>query len=196
MDRWTIRRTADLGDIRRAQFLSDRMYAVLGDAHAISWQITVLDGANAADISGSQALCYGRRSDGSTVMADAGVSGNVVSASLPPQFCALPGECVCYLAVTKDGLTLTLARLRLEVLPSAGEVVIDPGEAIPGFDDGLRALDELTDWTLTRAEVENTLAVELTDPDANSYSITFEDGSPALTLTADGEDITVEEAGA
>jgi hypothetical protein len=192
MDVWTIERVIDLRDVRRACMVTDRLYAVYGNARALRLLYDMRDGPEKAELTGATVIVYGRRADGLTAIAEGSVNGNRVNALLGEQFFAVQGETLCQVDLAVDGATATIARIALHIQPSAGNLIVDPGEEMPGLAEGLEALENFPDTALTQATVENEVEVRLTDAAANVYTITVANGGVYL-LIANGEEITVEE---
>lgn len=193
MDVWTLKRAVDLADVRRSCMVTDRLYAAYGTSKALRLEYTVTDGASAASLTGASVIVYGKRSDDTMVLVSGSVTSNTVSAALSEQFYAVAGEVECFVELTLGEVTMALARLVLTVVETPTDRIIDPGEELSGLAEGLAALECYPETALTEVSVSGVLTIALTDATAGTYLITLADGS-AYTLTADGEDITLEEA--
>lgn len=190
IDRWTLCRYINLRDAPRALIHVDRIYAALGNDHALQLEYHMNEDGVPADISGADVIVYGKRKDGSTVLSHGSVDGSTVRASLGEQYFAIVGKVECYVTLTKNDVTVTVAQLNIIVQNAPTEWIIDPGEEFTGLQEGLDALDDLPDVAITDASVPGVVSVTMTGDGV--WLVSFADGDQ-FQITTNGDDIDVEE---
>lgn len=185
MDRWVIAETVDLLTGQRTFTSGYNTLAVTGDKNSIEWEVTLMANGVAADISGSTVIIYGIRPDKTTVLVNGTISGNICTTQLSQQFLALNGrvECLMILTNSNDNSTITVSHITLDVRSGPTDQIIDPGEILPNLSEGLVAIEQLSDFTLTRASVSDYVTVEMTN--TGVYEVTYADGVSHI-LTANG----------
>ena len=190
IDRWTLCRYINLRDAPRALIHIDRIYAALGNDHALQLEYHMDEDGVPADITGADVIVYGKRTDGSTVLSHGNIDGSTVRASLGEQFFAVVGTVECFVTLTKNDVTATVAQLNIIVKDAPTDKIIDPGEEFAGLQEGLDALDDLPDVTITDASVPGVVSVTMTSD--RVWLVSFADGGQ-FQITANGDDIEVEE---
>lgn len=123
--------TVDLQSPKRIFYLGTAMFE--GDALADTIQITVLDGGEAATLSGTVS---GKvvRSDGGTVAATGSFAGNVVSLALPSAAYAVTGAVRITVTLTSGSEITTLFGGTAIVVDTTTGTIIDPGTIISSVD--------------------------------------------------------------
>lgn len=117
-----------------------------GDDGAHKWCVTVLDGGKEADLTGAKATCYFTRAANAAERAAQGVSvvsvimenkdaGNPVEIEFEKACYAGVGRCVAEMRLTKDGRTVTLARMAAELARVASDAISDPGNLLPSIEE-------------------------------------------------------------
>lgn len=138
MPNWTIRQTIDLenpaarGDRGPGQ---SEVLMVEGDCRAHVWEITVLRGGAAADLSGCTVAASFVRQDGETVAVNGAVSGNVASAVLAQECYAIRGALKgIFRIVSGSGDVVSTSVMHFMVQGGPTDQIIDPGEVIPSYE--------------------------------------------------------------
>lgn len=108
--------------------------AVKGDSYAHLWRVELLDNGSPANLSGHTAQCY-VINGANTVPLTAAISENVISVAFPPACYAQAGDMKCLMSVISTGGSPTVALLRLKVLDSITDVLIDPDDVIPSVSE-------------------------------------------------------------
>lgn len=129
-----------------------------GDDGAHKWCVTVLDGGKEADLTGAKATCYFTRAANAAERAAQGVSvvsvimenkdaGNPVEIEFEKACYAGVGRCVAEMRLTKDGRTVTLARMAAELARVASDAISDPGNLLPSIEELLAQQDAMIEAT-------------------------------------------------
>lgn len=129
-----------------------------GDDGAHKWCVTVLDGGKEADLTGAKATCYFTRAANAAERAAKGVSvvsvimenkdaGNPVEIEFEKACYAGVGRCVAEMRLTKDGRTVTLARMAAELARVASDAISDPGNLLPSIEELLAQQDAMIEAT-------------------------------------------------
>ena len=131
-----------------------------GDNNAHTWRVTVLDGGEAAQVTGS-VTGYFVRPDGNTVTVQGSMAGNVASVVLAQACYAQEGAVKAVMRLsTADGAKVTLAAMILPVRNVLTDSIIDPDNVIPSLEDLLAqvaAMEALNDG-VSAAEAERVAA--------------------------------------
>lgn len=125
-----------------------------GDAGAHKWCVTVLDGGKEADLTGATATCYFTRAANAAERAAQGVSvvsvimenkevGNPVEIEFEKACYAGVGRAVAEMRLTKDGKTVTLARMAAELVRHTSDTISDPGNLLPSIEELLALQDAM-----------------------------------------------------
>ena len=151
--------------------------------HAHTWRVTVLDGGEAAQVTGS-VTGYFVRPDGNTVAVQGSMTGNVASVVLAQACYAQEGDVKAVLRLSvSTGAKVTLAALILPVRNVLTDSIIDPGEVIP-------SLDELLAQIASMEQLEDDISsAESARVTAEQGRVTAEQGRvSAETARANAED--------
>ena len=143
-DTWLIHQTVDL---TRCDRLGLRPAPLLscGDDHGHTWEVTVLNAGDPADLSGWRALGYFTRPDGNTVAVGGEVEGNTARVTLDRAVYALSGAVRARLKLVRSSAEMTLLEASFRVLPGAGEAVFDPTGRLTALPNEMaEAIDALT----------------------------------------------------
>ena len=132
---WLIEQEIDLQRGAQAPQVWPNALMLCGDNNAHTWRVTVLDGGEAAQVTGS-VTGYFVRPDGNTVAVQGGMTGNVASVVLAQACYAQEGDVKAVLRLSvSTGAKVTLAALILPVRNVLTDSIIDPGNVIPSLDD-------------------------------------------------------------
>lgn len=118
-----------------------------GNASAHVWRVEVLDGGQAADLSGYAAVGYFVRPDGVTVAVSGTITGNVVEVELAASVYAQAGALHATIDLTGNDQEITLAEAALYVHEREGGtiLVVDPSAEfirdVAALDNAVTALD-------------------------------------------------------
>lgn len=114
-----------------------------GDNQANVIELTLMDGATPASLSGYTATVYLQRADGVRVRCPGSVSGNVATVPLQAECYSVPGQYAAIMKMSGPNELRTVLRLAGYVESDGEGPVIDPAGEIPGYDDLARAYAEL-----------------------------------------------------
>ena len=136
MNGWLLEQEIDLSQPISRQYTSPYGIALTGDDRAQRLRYMVYDGQDDADLSGTVKVYY-RRPDDTLIESTSGgdyvtVSGNIVTAELPPEAYEQKGTVECLVKLyASDGKVVTLARCDIEVRRGGenDETIIPAGEA-------------------------------------------------------------------
>ena len=132
---WLIEQEIDLQRGAQAPQVWPNALMLCGDNNAHTWRVTVLDGGEAAQVTGS-VTGYFVRPDGNTVAVQGSMTGNVASVVLAQACYAQEGDVKAVLRLSvSTGAKVTLAALILPVRNVLTDSIIDPGNVIPSLDD-------------------------------------------------------------
>lgn len=132
---WLIEQEIDLQRGAQAPQVWPNALMLCGDNNAHTWRVTVMDGGEAALVTGS-VTGYFVRPDGNTVAVQGSMTGNVASVVLAQACYAQEGDVKAVLRLSvSTGAKVTLAALILPVRNVLTDSIIDPGEVIPSLDD-------------------------------------------------------------
>lgn len=132
---WLIEQEIDLQRGAQAPQVWPNALMLCGDNNAHTWRVTVLDGGEAAQVTGS-VTGYFVRPDGNTVAVQGSMTGNVASVVLAQACYAQEGDVKAVLRLSvSTGAKVTLAALILPVRNVLTDSLIDPGNVIPSLDD-------------------------------------------------------------
>lgn len=117
-------------------------YGHLGDKLAHEWEVTVVRGGAAMDLTGYTAMALCNNGAG-TVQIAATITGNVVSALFPAACYAYEGTHECFMRITNSGATseTITATMYLVVTAAETDTAIDPGTGISTTLSGLLATE-------------------------------------------------------
>lgn len=147
MGAWIIKQRVDLA---RASVEGKNAPAPLltqGNASAHVWRVEVLNGGQAADLSGYAAVGYFVRPDGVTVAVSGAIAGNIVEVELAASVYAQAGALHATIDLTGNDQEITLAEAALYVHEREGGtiLVVDPSAAfirdVAALDDAVTSLD-------------------------------------------------------
>ena len=148
MANWLIEQKIALRRGEQAPQVWPNALMLCGDNNAHTWRVTVLDGGEAAQVTGS-VTGYFVRPDGNTVTVQGSMAGNVASVVLAQACYAQEGDVKAVLRLSvSTGAKVTLAALILPVRNVLTDSIIDPGNVIPSLDDLLAqvaAMEALND---------------------------------------------------
>ena len=122
-----------------------------GDNQANVIELTLMDGASPASLSGYTATVYLQRADGVQVRCPGTVSGNVATVPLQAECYSVPGPYAAVMKLTGPEEKRTVLRLAGYVESDGEGPIIDPSGTIPSYDDLERIMKELED-ALQQAE--------------------------------------------
>ena len=132
---WLIEQDIDLQRGAQAPQVWPNALMLCGDNNAHTWRVTVMDGGEAAQVTGS-VTGYFVRPDGNTVAVQGSMTGNVASVVLAQACYAQEGDVKAVLRLSvSTGAKVTLAALILPVRNVLTDSIIDPGNVIPSLDD-------------------------------------------------------------
>ena len=113
-----------------------------GDGSVLTWEVTLKSGGRAVDLAGAKAYLYCARPgrDGEdapgTTRSDAEISGNVITAELPPDAANYPGTVGCTIRIVpQEGGSYCAARLAVQAIDLIGQTIDDVGRKIPNIDE-------------------------------------------------------------
>ena len=122
-----------------------------GDNQANVIELTLMDGATPASLSGYTATVYLQRADGVRVRCPGSVSGNVATVTLQAECYSVPGQYAAVMKLSGPNELRTVLRLAGYVESDGQGAIIDPSGSIPSYDDLERIMKELED-ALQQAE--------------------------------------------
>ena len=122
-----------------------------GDNQANVIELTLMDGATPASLSGYTATVYLQRADGVRVRCPGSVSGNVATVPLQAECYSVPGQYAAIMKLSGPNELRTVLRLAGYVESDGQGVIIDPSGSIPSYEDLERIIQELED-ALQQAE--------------------------------------------
>lgn len=149
MDPFIIAQTIDLAGENPAKTYRQPLAA--GDRAAHRWEVRIVRGGQAADLTGCTAAVLARREgeDSSpTVRQTAQIAGNVASAEFIPEVYALGGRILAVMAISGgDGRVITAAVLRMQGKQYTTDSISDPEGTIPSLDALLARYNDLLSAT-------------------------------------------------
>lgn len=120
---------------------------VKGDAQALVWIVTVKKNGVPVDLTGATASLYCARalsedgSGGTTYSAATIESGGTVKAVLPTDASNIPGPVGCMIRVSRDGVSVAVARMAVMAVDQTGDDILDEGNRIPSLDEIMASID-------------------------------------------------------
>ena len=114
---------------------------VKGDVQALVWIVTVKKNGVPVDLAGATASLYCARAlsedgNGGTTYSAATIEiGGVVKAVLPTDAANIPGPVGCMIRVTRDGVSVAVARMAVMAVDQTGDDILDEGKRIPSLDE-------------------------------------------------------------
>lgn len=123
-----------------------------GDNQANVIELTLMDGATPASLSGYTATVYLQRADGVQVRCPGTVSGNVATVPLQAECYSVPGQYAAVMKLSGPNELRTVLRLAGYVESDGQGVIIDPSGSIPSYEDLERIVQELEE-ALRKAEM-------------------------------------------
>ena len=149
MDPFIIAQTIDLAGENPAKTYRQPLAA--GDSAAHRWEVRVVRGGQAADLTGCTAAVMARREgeDSSpTVRQTAQIAGNVASAEFIPEVYALGGRLLAVMVISDaSGRVVTSAALRMQGKQYTTDSISDPEGTIPSLDALLARYNDLLSAT-------------------------------------------------
>ena len=131
--------TCDLQKPVKVQYLDGNLFSQ--DNQANQFNIAVVDGGEAATITGSVSADV-IRADGGTVAVTGGtISGNVASISFPSAVYAIPGVVSIVVKLTASSVVTTICAVVANVYKSSTETAVDPGTIIPSITTLISAIE-------------------------------------------------------
>lgn len=157
-DKWIIKYNVDLLDGSPTIHLAGQGLMLPNDDEAHTIVVTVYNGREAAELSGTP-MGYFERADGQTVAVAGTLTGNVVRVTLDEACYAVPGPLRCVIRLLNDvenerGMSLIDAQLY--VREGTGDSMVDPSEAFPTVQkqaELLQALQQAETATAGRVQV-------------------------------------------
>lgn len=128
-----------------------------GDNQANVIELTLMDGATPASLSGYTATVYLQRADGVRVRCPGSVSGNVATVPLQAECYSVPGQYAAIMKLSGPNELRTVLRLAGYVESDGQGVIIDPSGSIPSYEDLERIVRELEE-ALRKAETATSSA--------------------------------------
>lgn len=145
MDLFLIPQVIDLAGENPAKTYRQPLAA--GDSAAHRWEVRVVRGGQAADLTGCTAAVLARREgeDSSpTVRQRAEIAGNVASAEFIPEVYALGGRILAMMVISgSDGRVITAAVLRLQGKTYTTDTICDPEGTIPSLEALLSRYEDM-----------------------------------------------------
>lgn len=194
MDQWKIRQIVDLAASGSAPTAWSEALMTDGDKHAHTWNVTVLNAGQAADLTGATAIGYFNRADRATVAVPATITGNLVSVTMTQECYAIEGPLVGIFRLMASGsTTLTLSVLRFNVGKGPNSAIVDPGNIVPDLDTLLAQVANIE--AVTQACIAATGDADAAADRANDaanridWNIIFTDDGEG-NVTVSGADIT------
>lgn len=180
---WLIEQEIDLQRGAQAPQVWPNALMLCGDNNAHTWRVTVLDGGEAAQVTGS-VTGYFVRPDGNTVAVQGSMTGNVASVVLAQACYAQEGDVKAVLRLSvSTGAKVTLAALILPVRNVLTDSIIDPGNVIPSLDD---LLAQIASMEQLEDDISSAESARVT---AEQGRVTAEQGrATAETARANAED--------
>ena len=149
MDPFIIAQTVDLVGENPAKTYRQPLAA--GDRAAHRWEVRVVRGGQAADLTGCTAAVLARREGEDripTVRQKATITGNVASAEFIPEVYALGGRILAVMAISGgDGRVITAAVLRMQGKQYTTDSISDPEGTIPSLEALLARYNDLLSAT-------------------------------------------------
>ena len=149
MDSFLIPQVIDLAGENPAKTYRQPLAA--GDSAAHRWEVRVVRGGQAADLTGCTAAVLARREgeDSSpTVRQRAEIAGNVASAEFIPEVYALGGRILAMMVISGgDGRVITAAVLRLQGKTYTTDTICDPEGTIPSLEALLSRYEDMVTAT-------------------------------------------------
>lgn len=128
-----------------------------GDNQANVIELTLMDGAAPASLSGYTATVYLQRADGVRVRCPGSVSGNVATVPLQAECYSVPGQYAAIMKLSGPNELRTVLRLAGYVESDGQGAIIDPSGSIPSYEDLERIVRELEE-ALRKAETATSSA--------------------------------------
>lgn len=122
-----------------------------GDNQANVIELTLMDGATPAGLSGYTATVYLQRADGVRVRCPGSVSGNVATVPLQAECYSVPGQYAAVMKLSGPNELRTVLRLAGYVESDGQGAIIDPSGSLPSYEDLERIVQELEE-ALQQAE--------------------------------------------
>lgn len=194
MDKWSIHSVSDL-KTGLVQFDNrGPIHAVKGDALSIEWKCDVLNNGVPADISSYTCTVYANRPDKASALTSATISGNQITAVLPNSFFAIVGKVhvMMILASSGSGVAMTVSEMDFNVSQGPYDRIIDPGEVVPGIQEGLIAIRQMSQFIVPDAYCDDVVQCETNTDEQHSYTVTYEDGASFGVYAYDSE-VQIEE---
>lgn len=161
MDPFIIAQTIDLAGENPPRLYRQPLAG--GDSGAHRWEVRIVRGGQAADLTGCTAAVLARREDdesGVTVRQSATIEGNMASAEFLPEVYALGGRLLAVMVISDStGRVVTSAALRMQGKQYATGSISDPEGTIPSLEALLARYNDLLSATeAARAATEDARA--------------------------------------
>lgn len=176
MENWSIKRTVDLDRGHDPVKLLDGVLAEVGDSQSHRWSVTVLKSYQPVALTGATVTGYFTRADGEMVFVPGTVNGNVCTVVTDPACMLIPGELICVMQISLNGITLTLDAFKIDVRGDFTDEIVDPQHVIPSLQELLAMLDEMAAATEAAEEAAESVVI---------YRCT-DDGNGSITVSTSG----------
>lgn len=143
MSKWTIRQAIDLARSGSGPQVWPEALMATGDNLAHTWEITIRDNGQPANLAGAAVAAYFNRGDNVAVRVPGSVAGNVAAVTMTQECYAIEGPLVGIFRVTLKGMTLTASILRFVVGKGPCDAIVDPGKVVPDLDDLLAQIERM-----------------------------------------------------
>lgn len=161
-----------------------------GDKNADKIQVTLMQGAAAATLSGLSAILYGVQNGNTTTFVAGSVSGNVVTVELDYTFYAVPGQLELLLELA-EGTTVVKTPLRISAYVKSGKTdeLISSGEqfTLAGLQAIVAACVTATGGANEGANAANDSAAAITGITAEASAVDYGQ-PPTAAVESDPED--------
>lgn len=149
MNNWLVHRYANLARPGCVETVTDFGHCFVGDKNAHTWKVECVVNDEPADLTSYTAHGYFVRTDKSTVIVDAAISGNTVTCVLSEYCYAVEGVLKGVLRIenTATGENVTIGAMSVRLAASATDTIIDSGDTIPSLSDLLAEIDNLRQAT-------------------------------------------------
>ena len=140
-----IKKTVELNQIQKVDQLEGPLYQLEQDGHI--FEIACLMNGEAAGVSGT---VFGRflRADGSTVLCDGSLVGNVASVTLPQPCYNVPGRFGLVIFINGNDVTTAVYAVAGSVYRSTSDTYVDPAGEIPSLEEVIAAAENAEAWAV------------------------------------------------
>lgn len=172
------------------EYIGYAMYT--GDALADTLKISVLDGGNPAEISGT-VVAKIVRPDNMTVPAQGSIAGNIITVALPASAYVLPGNIRITVKLAENDWITSIYGAVATITLSETEAMIDPGDIIPSVEALIAEIESVRrsipeDYSTLAAQVR-TNASNINGVTAKADQNTDDIGNLQTTVQAQSQNI-------